>query len=58
LNRQIAVEQNLVVELVGADRHTECLIGALDRRQDETCAPGAEDDWRDHHVQTVETTGS
>ena len=57
LSRQIAVEQNFVVELMGVDRHAQGLIGALDRRQDEACAPGAENDRRDHHVQAVEAAG-
>ena len=59
LSRQVAVEQYLVVELMGAYRQAQSLIGPLDRGQDEACTSGgAKDDRCDHHMQTVEATGS
>src|ERR1019366_10503014 len=57
LSRQVAVEQHLVVELMGAYRHAQGLIGSLDWGQDEACTPGAEDDWCDHHMQAIEAAG-
>ena len=42
---------------MGAYRHAQGLIGALDRGQDEACPPSAENDWCNHHVQAVEAAG-
>jgi hypothetical protein len=43
---------------MGVYWHAQCLIGSLDRGQDEARTPGAEDDRCDHHMQTVEATRS
>jgi len=43
---------------MGAYRHAQCLIGPLDRGQDEARAPGAKDDRGNHHMKTVQATRS
>ena len=57
LSRQIAVVQHFVFDLVDMHRHTQRLVGALDRRQREAGMPRAENDRRHHHVQSIEATG-
>src|SRR5271163_3262958 len=57
LSRQIAVAQHVVVNPVHMNGHAWRLIGAFGRWQVQARSPRTQDDWCDHHVQAVETSG-
>jgi hypothetical protein len=55
LSGKIAIEQHLAVEQMDAHRRTQRLIDSVDRTERETRPAIAKDDWRDDHMQTIET---
>src|SRR5467141_131904 len=58
LSAEIAVEQHVTAETVGAHGRAHRLVDTRDRRQRETRSSAAHDEWRDQNMQAVETTGS
>src|SRR5438105_5883053 len=56
LIRQVAIEQDIVLDLVHADRHPVGLIGPFERRQIDPRASRAQYDGRHVYMQSIETS--
>src|SRR5262249_34188703 len=55
LSREVAVEQDLVLDQMCAGWWSQCVIDALYLGQDDAFAAGPDDDRRYHHMEAVET---
>jgi hypothetical protein len=46
-----------MVELMCAHWRSHCVLEAIDRTERKAWSTGTKDEWRNHHMQTIEAAG-
>jgi hypothetical protein len=57
LSREVTIEQHITVELMCAYWRSHRLLQAIDRAERKAWPTGTEDQWGDHHMQTIKAAG-
>ena len=57
MSREVTIEQHITVEPMCAHWRSHRLLEAIDRAERKAWPTGTEDQWRDHHMQTIEAAG-